>query len=317
LSDPLDPNSKPGDPIVNLDATALPLGTLDVWPNTGSIPGDFTTDAPPAVVENVSGVNGVTFDGTNNYYTGPAQPSIFAGNNDHAIEAWVFNPTIEDEECVFAWGRREGPDGTNVSFGHGANGSYGAVGHWGSYDVGWNGNITANAWTFIAYNYTASNHVSRVYRDGVIANTFTEPGNLNTWGVDTAGNALLMRVGAQNNGDGSIDTLRRASMTIAKIRVYPVALADSKVAADYAAEKAQFEAATQGPTISSQSYDTTAGKFTLNWTAIAGKTYAIDASNDLSSATNWTPIATGVATGSYTETVPAGSSYRFYRLRVE
>jgi hypothetical protein len=315
-SNPLDPNSKPGsDPIVKLDATTLPDGPLEVWPNTGAMGGDFTTqpDAVPAIVETVAGVKGVTFDGVNNYYTGPAQPPAFTGNADHAIEAWVFNPTIEAEEGVFAWGRRGGPDGSNVSFGHGSNAIFGAVGHWGTYDVGWNGNLTANAWTFIAYNYTASNHVTRVYRDGALANTVPQPGNLNTWGVDTAGNPLLMRVGAQNLADGNVDTANRPSLTIAKIRVYAVALADSKVAADYAADKDLFG----GPKILTQSYDTTAGKFTLTWNAIAGSTYAIDASSDLSSAANWGPIATGLSVGTFTETVPAGSTARFYRLRVE
>ena len=167
---------------MNLDATSLPEGTLDVWTNAGTLRGVFNAGDPadPAAlsgtVETVQGAKGVTLDGTSNYYTGPAMPGALAGNADHAIEAWVLNPDISDEECVFAWGRRGGPDGTNVSFGHGANANYGAVGHWGSYDVGWNGQLVTNKWTFISYVYTASNHVTKVFADGAVANTVTEPG---------------------------------------------------------------------------------------------------------------------------------------------
>lgn len=314
-SNPLDPSSKPGtSPIVNLDATALPEGELDIWNNTGALGGTFNASplSGPGNVQKIQGVNGVALDGSN-YFTGPAQPPVFTGNADHAIEAWVLNPTIEDEECVFSWGRRGGPDGSNVSFGHGANASFGAVGHWGSYDVGWNNQITTNAWTFIAYTYTASNHVSRLFRDGVLANNFVEPGNLNTFGVDTAGNPLPMRVGNQNNADGTPDTARRANMTIARIRVYAVALADSKIIADYAAEKDTFA----GPKILTQVYDSVLGKFTMTWTAVAGSTYAVDASADISDPANWSEVAAGLTTGTFSDTIAPGSKQRFYRLRLE
>jgi hypothetical protein len=315
-SNPLDANSKPGsDPIVKLEAAALPEGALEVWPNTGAMGGQFTTapDAVPANVEVVQGVKGVTFDGVGNYYTGPAQPPAFTGDADHAIEAWILNPTIEDEECVFAWGRRGGPAGSNVSFGHGANATFGAVGHWAAHDVGWNGNLTTNAWTFIAYNYTASNNVTRVYRDGVIANTVTLPSNLITHGTDTLGNPLPMRVVAQNEDDGDPDPGRRGSLTIAKIRVYAVALADAKILENYNAEKNAFLPPTTQ--IATTAYDAAQGRITFTWTAIAGKTYTVEAAGVVTDPAAWAPVATGLTTGSFSEAT--AGTMKFYRLRVE
>jgi hypothetical protein len=320
-SNPLDANSKPGaDPLVNLRADSLTPGPLDTWPNTGTIPGDFIVDpadpiGAPATVETVQGVQGVTFDGVGNQYIGPEQPAAFTGNADHAIEAWILNPTVEDEECIFAWGRRGGPDGTNVSFGDGANASFGAVGHWGSYDVGWNGNLATNVWNFVSYSYTASDHTSRVYRNGVLANAFVEPGPLNTFGVDTAGNPLHMRVVAQSNNDGTPDAGQRGSLTIARLRVYAVALPADKILTDYNAEKAAFSGGTSDTTITTQSYDSAQGKFTFTWTPAAGKTYDVQAANVIGDANAWTTVATAVTTGTFTETVPAGAQ-RYYRLVV-
>ena len=37
-----------------------------------------------------------------------------------------------EPETIVAWGRRGGPDGSNMSFNYGANALFGAVGHWGS-----------------------------------------------------------------------------------------------------------------------------------------------------------------------------------------
>jgi hypothetical protein len=315
-ADPNNPQSVPGrDPIVNLDATSLAEGPLDAWTNGGTLGGSFTTlpDAIPAVVETVQGIKGLTFDGLNNYYTGPDMPGAFVGNADHSIEAWILNPDAADEESVFSWGRRGGPDGTMVSFNHGSDGTWGALTHWGTYDVSWNGPVVTNQWTFIAYTYTASNHVTKVFSNGNVANTVTEPGPLNTFGVDTGGNPLPLRVGAENNDDGTPDLLLRASMTMGRIRVYAVALADADVLADYNSEKSFFTPATGQPTIEGATYDAAAGSFSFSWTAAAGASYEVDVSTNLPS---FTPLATGLQTNSFTDVVPAGPM-RFYRLRVE
>jgi len=57
------------------------------------------------------------------------------------------------------------------------------------------------------------------------------------------------------------------------------------------------------------------GGITLTWTAAPGKTYTIEAREDLSSGV-WVPIATGLTTGSYTDSAGLPSK-RFYRLVVQ
>ena len=66
--------------VVRLDATALPAGPLASWTNTGSLGGAFTADADVPQVATVAGVNGVTFDGTNDRYVGPVAPASMTGN---------------------------------------------------------------------------------------------------------------------------------------------------------------------------------------------------------------------------------------------
>jgi hypothetical protein len=129
--------------IIDVDAAGLPLGPLPVWTNSGAMLGQFKASTPPPLVETVGGVKAVSFDGES-YYVGPVSPLWMCGNSPRSIEAWVFNPDIEDEENVFTWGRRGGPDGSNCSFNHGVNPTWGAVGHWGPADVGWNGKIQAS-----------------------------------------------------------------------------------------------------------------------------------------------------------------------------
>jgi hypothetical protein len=54
---------------------------------------------------------------------------------------------------------------------------------------------------------------------------------------------------------------------------------------------------------------------TLTWTRIVGRTYTVEARDDLSSGV-WVPIATGLTTGSYTDSAGLPSK-RFYRLVVQ
>ena len=54
---------------------------------------------------------------------------------------------------------------------------------------------------------------------------------------------------------------------------------------------------------------------TLTWTRVVGRTYTVEARDDLSSGV-WVPIATGLTTGSYTDSAGLPSK-RFYRLVVQ
>src|SRR5439155_5667946 len=106
------PNSSASTPgpnrpaLVNLDATVLPLGPLNNWTNNGVLGGVFTNSPVAASVQTVQGVKGVTLNGTDHFYTGPAVPAFLTGNASRTVEAWIMNPQAAGEETIFSWGRR-------------------------------------------------------------------------------------------------------------------------------------------------------------------------------------------------------------------
>src|SRR5262245_52839100 len=68
--------------LVDLAATSAPAGALPTWKNTGTVAGD--SNAPATAVPSVTTVGpakGVTFNGSTQYYTGPAAPAEVTGGN--------------------------------------------------------------------------------------------------------------------------------------------------------------------------------------------------------------------------------------------
>ena len=297
--------------VVNLDAAALPLGPLSQWTNSGALGGLFQAGAQVPSVVMVANVRGVTFDGTNDYYTGPAAPLFLTGGAARSIEAWVYNPVVADEETVFSWGRRGGGDGSNMSFNHGNNATFGAVGHWGAPDVGYGANLPAvGRWTQVAYTYNPTTGMGTVYKNGAVANSDTV-GTLNTWSVDDtmAANPLPFRVAAQNDSNGDPTAGLRGSLTIARIRVYDEVLTDADIAAHYGEEVSLFL-----PLSLSIQYDRTAGKATITWDPIEGAAYSVETSSDLK---QWESRATGLTAGSFTDDQAGATAIRFYRVKRE
>ena len=246
--------------LVNLDATALPLGPLATWTNSGTVAGDFTASGSPAVAT-VGGVKAVTLAGGGDFYTGPIAPSQVTGTNpSRSIEVWAFNPSVADEETLVAWGRRGGPDGTNLAFNYGSNGSYGAVGQWGGPDLGWNnsgGSPTPGVWHYLVYTYdgggAAGAGTTRVYADGVLQNSEFS-GILNTH------DGFPFVLGGQMN-DGGTPYGFNQGLSLARVRIHDVTLTPEQIAAQYAAELPQIypTAFLSGSKISS----TTAFAFTV------------------------------------------------------
>jgi hypothetical protein len=161
-------------------------------------------------------------------------------NPTTSIEAWVLNPDVPLEETIVAWGYRGGPDGSNMSFLYGNSPAFGAVGHWGSPDLGWNnagGNPTAGVWHHLVYTFDGT--TQRVYVDGSLTNS--EAVVLNTH----AGTAI--NIGAQyDNVGGTVTAGLRASSTISRLRIHSEALSDVQIAGNYAFEKPAF---TLGPAV--------------------------------------------------------------------
>src|SRR5688572_29431447 len=137
---------------VNVDATGAAEGPLTSIPNTGTLGGAFAAtgaagEAP--VVATVGGTKGIQMDGNDflqlmSAATGGTPifaPEQLTGlNPTRSIEVWVLNPDISIEETLVSWGYRADPPGSNMSFNYGNSGAFGAVGHWGNQDLGWNNN---------------------------------------------------------------------------------------------------------------------------------------------------------------------------------
>lgn len=212
------------------DAQSDPL----YWPNRAN-PGtedDFYAVGSPAYVADVAGtgVAGVQLGATTplaDCYTGPLTTEELHGGSDRSIEVWVYNPALADEETLVAWGRRGGPDASNMSFNYGANATYGAVGHWGSPDMGWSGSPAAAQWHYLVYTYDGVS-TARVYADGVLKTTRVVTGGLNTHPD------LPIRIGAQSNTSGSdADFGQALSAYVAMVRVHTGELSATDVANNY------------------------------------------------------------------------------------
>ncbi len=228
-----------GELFVDLDAARDETAGDDTWFNLGSA-GDFIRFGTP-VKEDVAGVKAVNFNKagqTDAYQCIQLTPAGLVGlNRTASIEVWAFNPSVADEETLVSWAKRGGGDGTNMSFNYGLNGAYGAVGHWGAPDLGWNnagGAPSASRWHHLAYTYDGT--TTRVYSDGVLANSEV----LGAGVISThAGTAIALA--SQTEGDGvTLTPTLRGSLALARVRVHDGCLSDAEVLHNYQEERDDF-----------------------------------------------------------------------------
>ncbi len=234
---------------------------------------------------------------------GPAAPASVTGTTKaRSVEAWVFNPTISDEETIFAWSRRGGPDGTNMSFGYGSNAVFGAVGQWGAFDVGYGSGLPAPAqWHHIVYTYDGL--MGRIYVDGVLTNSKIV-GQTNVYSLDgqTTPQPLKFIVAGQGNSVSPYAPVSTgtfvATLSLAKIRVHDTVLSNGQIASTYSSESPAFTT----PAINS---------FTANTTTILpGQTVTLSwqtANGNIVSLNNGVGALTG-ASGSISITPPTGGA---------
>ena len=307
------PNLSEPAKLVDLNASSLAAGPLQTWPNGGKIDYPFSAGSTPGTVENVAGVKAVTLDGTQ-YYVGPAAPGFIADNAPRTIDAWIFNPEAADEETIFSWGSRGGPDGSNTSFNHGANPTYGAVGHWGAADVGWSGKVVVGQWTHVAYTYDPATTTATVYSDGAVATSQTLTAPLATHATDNKANPEPLRflLGAQNEADGTATMGMRGSMSIGRIRVYDGLLSADAISRLYAGELSQYTVSNLA--LETPRLDLGADKITLKWSAVPSAAYTLEGSSDLKT---WTSVATGIQSDSYVIEKASSKSAQYFRVRSE
>ncbi len=243
---------KAGALLVSVDATASALGPVTSITNTGTLGGVFLatgldTERPEVGV--VGGTKGMKFDGTDFLQLAdvpgplhvliPPPAGIVGESPTRSIEAWALNPEVANEETLVSWGKRGGPDGSNVSFGYGSDFRWGAMGHWGGDgpDLGWNndgGNPPPNKWLHLVYTFDGT--TSRVYSDGALANAeLVREGVINTH-PDTS-----INLGIQLDADGTTPTGGlRFSGTIARVRIHDEVLTPAQILANYTLEKPDF-----------------------------------------------------------------------------
>ena len=205
------------DLVVELDARDRDEGPFPTWTNAGSLGETFVATGSPTVTT-INGVKGVTYNGSS-WHVGPRSTPEMDGTSDRSIQVWLYNPAVASEETVVSWGHRGGPEGSNLSFNHGTHNTFGAVGHWGSPDIGWDPSTTDGnddtglgeeetaVWTNIAYTQTGSE--SRVFTNGIL--TTSEEIDVNTHA-----NQVIVIAAQQTGADTEAFTLG-GSLTIAKV----------------------------------------------------------------------------------------------------
>ncbi|HEU0008367.1 MAG TPA: LamG-like jellyroll fold domain-containing protein, partial [Verrucomicrobiae bacterium] len=241
--------------LVDVNATSLPSGPLASIANAGTMGGVFEAGGSGASIAEVYGpgtTKGILLDGNGflqhkdmvGGVLKSADPGLTGVNPTASIEAWVLNPSIPGEETIVAWGHRgpNTPDGSNMSFNYGYDARWGAVGHWGSPDIGWDsccnttggsppGVPAAGEWHHLVYTFDGT--TQRIYIDGVLKNS--EAISLITFPLPA------ITIGGQLLDDAStVEPALRASMTIGRIRIHQEALTAANVANNYNFEKADF-----------------------------------------------------------------------------
>ncbi len=232
---PMLPLAVAGELLVDLRASD-PTAATGTWSNLGTL-GDFTRIGNPDV-QTIAGVTGVAlnFDhpagGWDDAYRGPTAPAAVTANGTRSIEVWAYNPndglqTLE--ETAVAWGRRGGPAGSNLTFGYGNSGTWGAVGHWGGPDMPWfaaGGSPTLGQWHHMVYTYDGT--TTRLYSDGI--ETYSEVvGALGTHSGTT------INLGAQNGGAGllSLTEGQPGSLALANVRIHTGVLSPADISTNY------------------------------------------------------------------------------------
>lgn len=232
--------------LVDVDATGSTLGPMNSITNHGTLQGSFTAVGAGAVpnVTTVGGTKAMQFDGGDVLQLQDASgtpilapPDITGGDPTCSIEVWALNPDLANEEALVSWGHRGGGDGTNMSFNYGSDFRWGAVGHWGNGDMGWNnlgGGPVANKWHHLVFTYDGS--TQKIYADGAFQNgEYLGAGAINTY-PDT-----YLLIGAQSDSSGAgIQPDLRFTGSIARVRVHNEVLTAAQVLNNYNFEKSAF-----------------------------------------------------------------------------
>ena len=240
----------------------------------------------------------------------------------------MWNPDIAAEEAIVSWGHRGGPDGSNMGFHQGTNGSFGAVGHWGGPDVGYgNGgadiNDTLGRWANLALTFDGDE--TKVFIDGVLNNTDPHGALAPHETFNDNVTPVPLAIGSEHNGDNVNSNPISFSGTIARVQVFNVVRSNEEILEAFEAESPYFfDGIPEGPDNGLQITNVTATfspgaspVVTISFTTKSGKVYAVDRSADL---LLWEEVDDGVegqaeSTDFTDDFSPAGTRIMFYRVR--
>ena len=148
--------------------------TVNNTPNKGSLGGTFSSKGTPEIKQ-IDSVKAIWFDGKSYLRLSEKAPASLAWNGAYTASAWVYNPTVENGECLLVWtSRRNMLMGSYTAMMYGT-GPFGAVAHGDGYiDLPYRTVPSAKQWHHIAVTFDGM--LENVYVDGVL-NTQT-PMNL-------------------------------------------------------------------------------------------------------------------------------------------
>jgi hypothetical protein len=232
--------------VLDLDAAAVPSGSVRKWPNKGAAGGVFSLEdatAPkPPKADLVDGRKAVTFDGQASVFRSSIlTPTSLTGDHPLTIEMWVKNPGMSECETILglapsvamkSFDKERMSCAANFSFGSGHEKNrdlrpgFFTCGMPGS-NVGWKEEgfmTTAPQWTHVAHVFTGGYRGNfKVYVNGVLVN---DKGfmTLNTVG------GYPMFLGASWNT--ALGASNKFSGSLARLKVYDYVRTEAEILAD-------------------------------------------------------------------------------------
>jgi xylan 1,4-beta-xylosidase len=155
--------------LVDMNINNIKYGTeINNLLNTGSLGGVFLKEGNP-VISSGEGVKAVYFDGKSSLKLSKDAPLSLDWNSAYTAAAWVFNPSVEEGECLLVWNSRDNMLQSSYAAMMYGSGPFGAVAHGDGYvDLPYDTVPAANQWHHIAVTF-----------DGMLENVYVD-GKLNT-----------------------------------------------------------------------------------------------------------------------------------------
>ncbi len=209
-----------GQPLVDVDLSALPEGEITTLGNGGSITGNFSNDSTTVSIGTVGGKKALLFDGGNRMKSDFNAPATITGNGSFTVLALLHNPALAGEEAYLTWAQR-GTVARCGQFNFASNPDFGAASHWGGGpDIGFDPLPAPNTWQWIAMTFDGA--TERIYVNGT-------PNKSEAKTLDLWPNQPFMLGASYWTGDGTNPDIGFTG-SMAALKVYGIALTQSQIA---------------------------------------------------------------------------------------